>query len=331
MSDQEKLTKSIEKASTILVVQAENPDGDSLASSLALEGLLSKMGKDVVMHCAVNMPDHLKHLAGWDRVEGLVDVPFDLAIIVDTSRDSLLRKTIKQLGRRLTSIDVFVLDHHKTKADLSFDAVYIVDTDVASTGELIYKIATDSKWEIDQPTADMLATSIMYDSLGLMTPTTSAATIRIVADLVESGVSLAKLEEKRKESMKRDPDITNYKGELIQRIEYLLEGRVAYVHIPWEEIEKYSPRYNPSMLVLDEMRFTKGVMVAIAFKTYPDGRLTAKIKANYGYPLARGLAESFGGGGHEYAAGFKLEPGNLKVTLAGVVDFLNNKLDDEVI
>jgi len=43
MSDQEKLTKSIEKASTILVVQAENPDGDSLASSLALEGFTDLM------------------------------------------------------------------------------------------------------------------------------------------------------------------------------------------------------------------------------------------------------------------------------------------------
>jgi nanoRNase/pAp phosphatase (c-di-AMP/oligoRNAs hydrolase) len=74
--------------------------------------------------------------------------------------------------------------------------------------------------------------------------------------------------------------------------------------VPWEDIEKYSDRYNPSVLVLDEMRLVEGVDVAIAIKTYPDKKLTGKIRTNI--PVADKIAGYFGGGGHSYSAGYKL-------------------------
>ena len=103
--------------------------------------------------------------------------------------------------------------------------------------------------------------------------------------------------------MKKSPEILAYKGELIGRIEYLLEGRFALVHIPWEDIREYSDQYNPSMLVLDEMRLVENVEVACAIKTYPDGKLTGKFRCNT--PVADVVAGYFGGGGHAYAAGFR--------------------------
>ena len=104
--------------------------------------------------------------------------------------------------------------------------------------------------------------------------------------------------------MKKPADILEYKGELIGRVEYSLEGALATVHIPWEDIQEYSDRYNPSVLVLDEMRLVDTVQVACAFKTYPDGKVTGKLRCNL--PVASAIAGYFGGGGHSYAAGFKL-------------------------
>ena len=76
------------------------------------------------------------------------------------------------------------------------------------------------------------------------------------------------------------------------------------MHIPWEEIQAYSDQYNPSMLVLDEMRLVEGVEVACAIKTYPDGKLTGKLRCNT--PVGEQIAGYFGGGGHPYAAGFRI-------------------------
>ena len=91
---------------------------------------------------------------------------------------------------------------------------------------------------------------------------------------------------------------------MIERIEYFADGKLAIVHIPWEDIAEYSDRYNPSVLVLEEMRMVEGVEVAVAIKTYPDGKLTGKIRVNM--PIADVIAGYFGGGGHAYAAGFKV-------------------------
>jgi len=57
------------------------------------------------------------------------------------------------------------------------------------------------------------------------------------------------------------------------------------------------------------MRNTTGTQVAIAFKLYNDGHITAEIRANYGAAIAGQLAEHFGGGGHPYSSGFKLPAG----------------------
>ena len=104
--------------------------------------------------------------------------------------------------------------------------------------------------------------------------------------------------------MKKPADILDYKAELIKRIEYHLDGKLATVHIPWEDIAEYSDRYNPSVLVLDEMRLVENVEVACAIKTYPDGKLTGKLRCNT--PVASNIAGFFGGGGHSYAAGYKI-------------------------
>jgi phosphoesterase RecJ-like protein len=153
----------------------------------------------------------------------------------------------------------------------------------------------------------MIATSIMSDSLGLVSEGTGARSIAIISELVEGGVSLAKAEAARRELMRKSPELNAYKGQLLQRIKY--QDRIATIVIPWEEIQKYSPLYNPSMLVIDDMRMTEDTDVAIAFKVYRDGKITGKVRTNFGKGIANELAGHFGGGGHRYASGFKLTDG----------------------
>jgi phosphoesterase RecJ-like protein len=178
-----------------------------------------------------------------------------------------------------------------------------------ATGEVIYELAKQLDWPLNIEAKNMIAVSMLADSLGLSTPATTARSIHIIAELVEGGVSIPDLEEKRREMMRKSPELVRYKGELLQRIEYFADNRIATITIPWVEIQKYSPLYNPPMLIMEDMRLTESTDVAIAFKLYNDGHITAKIRSNFGIPIANNLAEHFGGGGHDYAAGFKIPPG----------------------
>ena len=295
----------ISSATKIVVIQAENPDGDSLGSALALEEILSDLGKNVFLYCPVDIPKYLRYIQGWDRVLGDFPSGAELAIIVDTSADILLGKVLETPGVRhfLETHPVLVLDHHATDSTLSFDHT-MVSQDVVATGELIYNLAHDADWTINLQAAENLLIAIMSDSLGLTTQNTSAATFHVAGELTALGASNAAIEERRREFMKKSPEILAYKGRLIERIEYLLDGQLALVHVPWEEIQEYSDAYNPGALIGDELRLVEGVALSVVIKTYPDGKLTARLRGNQ--PIAESVAGYFGGGGHPYAAGFRV-------------------------
>ena len=295
----------IADAKKIIIVQAENPDGDSIGSALALEEILGSMKKEVILHCPVDIPKYLRYIKGWDRIVSDFDTSADLAIIVDTQADILLSKTYEIPGARhfFETHPVIVIDHHETTSDLAFEHTLLCET-AASTSEVIYRLAERNNWEVNQQSAENMLVAILSDTLGLTTQSASADTFLVASKLVALGASSAEIEGRRREFMKKSPEILKYKGELLERIEYHVNGKLGLVHIPWEEIQTYSDQYNPSVLVLDEIRMVNDIEVAIAVKTYPDGKLTGKIRSNA--PVSDIIAGYFGGGGHKYAAGFRI-------------------------
>lgn len=301
----ETATNLINNARKIIVIQGENPDSDSIGSSVALEEILSELDKEVVMYCQIDPPKYLRYIRGWDRVVTDFDTNADLAIIVDTAADILLSKALATPGVRhfLETHPVLVIDHHTTESDLSFEHT-LLSTDAVSTSEVIFGLAEHNNWNVNAQAAESMFIATMGDTLGLTTQNVGASAFTLCAKLAERGAKPSEIEERRREFMKKPQDILAYKGELIGRIEYMLNGRLAIVHIPWEDIQQYSDRYNPSVLVLDEMRLVEGVQLAVAIKTYPDGKLTGKLRANT--PVAETVAGFFGGGGHAYSAGFRV-------------------------
>ncbi|HSD55765.1 MAG TPA: DHH family phosphoesterase [Candidatus Saccharimonadales bacterium] len=305
----EQIRSILADSQNIVIIQADNPDGDSLGSALALEHILGDMGKEPYLYCGVDVPSYLTYMVGWDRVSKELPKQFDASIIVDTSADGLLEQLDKAgLKNFITSKPCIVIDHHATEATIGFASV-ICNHPAVATGEVIYELAQQLDWPLNVTAKGNIATAIMADSLGLVTEATSARSIHIIAELVEGGVSLTNLEHARRLLMRKSPELTHYKGELLQRVEYYADNRLAIISIPWREIEKYSHQYNPSMLVMEDMRMTTGTQVAIALKMYKDGKVTAKIRCNSDAPVAGELAEHFGGGGHAFSSGFKVQDG----------------------
>lgn len=292
---------------TVLILQPENPDGDSVASALALEEILGDAGKEVIIYSYVHIPDYLGYIQGIDRITEEFPNKFDATIIVDTVTASLLENTLK--GAKLNAISkkpVLILDHHPTENNLPLENAefYGGEGQCVATGEIVYHLAMQNKWDINQTAATHIVESMLADTLGLTTEAVLPETVLTVAVMLKRGANMAEIDKRRRSYMKKLPKIVTYKGVLLQRVEYLVGGQLALIHIPWEEIQEYSPHYNPTMLALEELRNTEGVELAVGIKTYPDGKITGKIRAN-NRPLAGELAGHFGGGGHDYAAGFK--------------------------
>ena len=288
----------------ICIIQAENPDGDSLGSAIALEYLLSE--KETSLYCPVDIPKYLRYFTDWSRVANEFDFRADGYIIVDTAAKVLLSKLLEDsaIKNRLYNAPVLVIDHHETPDDIEFPHESIIEVRPACA-EVIYRIAKEQGLTINTEAAEAIFQGILSDTLGLTSSSVTAETFEVAADLTRLGAKIADLEDRRREFMKKSPRILDYKADLIKRIEYSLDGELATVHIPWDDIREYSDEYNPNVLILEEMRLVEGVKVAVAVKTYPDGKVTGKIRTASETPIAEKIAGYFGGGGHPQAAGFR--------------------------
>lgn len=307
----EQIKQLVDSSERVLIIQADNPDADSLASALALEQILGELGKNTFLYCGIDIPGYLKYLEGWSRVSTELPSSFDLTIVVDASTMTLLQK-LQESGKQgtVSSKPCIVLDHHAEVDNLiPFATVNLTDPHASSTGELIYELATELQWPVDVVAGEYIMTSILGDTQGLTNDLTTAKTYRVMAELTELGVNRPVLEEKRRELSKMHQDIFRYKATLIERTELHLDGKLAIVDIPNDEIITYSPLYNPNALIQFEHLQTEGVLVSVSIKHYDDGRITASIRCNTTAPIGGKLAEHFGGGGHDYAAGFKIEGG----------------------
>lgn len=288
----------------ICVIQAENPDGDSLGSAVALDYLLKD--KQVSLYCPVRIPRYLHYFRDWSRVEDDFDFRADGYIIVDTAAEILISKLMDDaaIRKRLYDAPVLVIDHHETPDDIQFPHDAIIEVR-PSCAEIIFEIARSHNMEIPKEAAEAIFQGLLSDTLGFTSASVNQQTFEIAAKLTGLGANISELEERRREFMKKSRRILSYKADLIKRVDYHLDGALATVHIPWEEIHEYSEEYNPNVLILEELRMVEGVRVAVAIKTYPDGKVTGKLRTSLDAPVAERLAGYFGGGGHPVAAGFR--------------------------
>lgn len=311
----------------ICIIQAENPDGDSLGSAVALDYLLND--KQVSLYCPVDVPKYLRYFADWSRVTSEFDFKADGYIIVDTAASVLLSKLLDDaaIRNRLYAAPVLVIDHHETPDDIEFSHESIIEVRPACA-EVIYRIAKSLHIKINKDAAEAIFQGILSDTLGLTSPSVTDETFEVAAELTRLGAKISELEDRRREFMKKSPRILDYKADLIKRIEYSLDGELATVHIPWDDIREYSDEYNPNVLILEEMRLVEGVKVAVAIKTYPDGKVTGKIRTTTEMPIAEKIAGYFGGGGHPQAAGFRTYDTTYKEVVRDLVKVVPELMQD---
>lgn len=315
-----RVEKFLSEKKRLVIVQGDNPDADSLASSLALEELFGELGIDTTMYCSIDVGHHLRYLDGWDRVTNELPNDFDGWVLVDCEYLRLL-DNVNSAGllSRLRTKPLFVIDHHDSPSDIDFAEILLNDPDSGATGEVIYKVARVFNWNINKRAAEMMAVSILSDTLGFNSEFMHghSGPLRTMAELVELGVKLGELNERRLRQFQITPEIFAYKAELMKRVQFHYENTIATLEIPHDEIKEYSMDYNPTV-VLDETRMIQNLAVMIGFKSYERNgslyRITGRIRCGYGYKIAKDLAMHFkDGGGHVYAAGFKIEGDDLKL------------------
>src|SRR5918997_496396 len=121
----------------------------------------------------------VKELRGADLI-----IVLDIA---DLNRLGMLIDTVRDRG-----VPVACIDHHVSAGLLPPGPRY-VDPDAAATGELIFEVAKANGWPITQAAARGLYVAILTDTGGFRFSNTRPHTLRVAADLLETGVDPEKI------------------------------------------------------------------------------------------------------------------------------------------
>ncbi|HET7483457.1 MAG TPA: bifunctional oligoribonuclease/PAP phosphatase NrnA [Actinomycetota bacterium] len=276
-----------------------NPDGDALGSLLGLSRALANRGARTYPTWGTTpLPDvsNFGFLPGLDTLVQPGEVPVTPVFIALDCGAADRLGDIEPLARKA---EVLVnIDHHP--GNEGFGTINVVHPDASSTAELVMRLLRDAGLEIDQVMATLLYTGIVTDTGRFSYVNTSPNTLRLAADLLETGVSAPDLARELFESAPFG--YLKLVGRVLDRAELAADERFVHSWITQQDLKDTDVALAETDRLVDLIRGTAAVDVAALFKEQMDGRWRVSLRSK-----TRGIADfarARGGGGHELAAGF---------------------------
>jgi bifunctional oligoribonuclease and PAP phosphatase NrnA len=283
-----------------------NPDGDGLGSEVGLLHLLKTRGVDAVITNPTATPSRFsflfEDLPGCDRSAHAVKELRRADVIVvldisDLSRLGMLCETVRDAG-----VPIACVDHHVSDSMLPAGPRYM-DVTAAATGELIYEIATANGWTITPEVAQALYVALLTDTGGFRFSNTRPRTLRVAADLLETGVDPEQI---YLDVYARAPEgRPRLFAEALQTLVVEPQHGLAWVTVPPGAIERLGVSSDDLDGVVEFPRSIEGVRMALLFREAAQGRIKVSLRSVGNVDVAE-FAKRFGGGGHRKAAGLSV-------------------------
>jgi phosphoesterase RecJ-like protein len=285
----------IANARWIGVISHERPDGDAVGSLLALSLALARAGKQVAPVLGDGLPGRYRFLPGSAEVLRQFPPGIDLLISVDCSD----RDRLGIAPERLPRTPDINIDHHPTNT--RFATVNLVDDQAPATAGLLVALLPELGLEIDSPVASNLLAGIVTDTIGFRVPGVTSGLLRQAGDLMDLGAPLAEIYE---QTLNRHSlAAARFWGLGLERLER--EERLLYTTLTLEDRARAGYPGSDDADLINLLMTIDGADITLVFVEQPEGKLKVSWRARAGLDVSR-VAASFGGGGHELAAGAML-------------------------
>lgn len=284
----------VRNAKSIAIMGHKNPDGDSLCSVLALAHLIEKnFGISPVCLYDGNIPDALDNVPLRSRIKYFerVDMskPFDLAIVMDYGNPVHIGGGQPILDKARFIIEI---DHHRN--DNNVGQLCINDDSAAATAIIVHKMMRQEGLFMDSYTADLLTLAILTDT-GNFKFARSGDPLRIVADLVDSGVNIRGLIELMNNKPRKAVQL---EARTAANAEFFYHGRLALATVCKKDYKYLDGRGETVLNLLGQIQ---GVDYVVLIKEQKPEQIGLSIRSRK-KPIDH-IAVALGGGGHERAAG----------------------------
>lgn len=301
MSILDNFKSRIQAAQRILITTHEYPDADGIGSEISLCLALQDYGKQC--YCINEEPllDRYLYLDPKRVVSGFNDfktklpefVP-DLMIVVDTNTKQRVGKKVNAfIGEKLP---VLYIDHHPCRGrDLT---THCIDVTAAATGQVVGEIIEHLGIKLNKDIALPIYTAIIIDTSSFRYPTVSAATHRLIAKLMDTGINPPEAYNgiygtKRLHHMHLLASILNTAA-------MTKDESVAWILLKREDIERFEGDIEDTHAFINNLLVLNNIKVACMFRDDGD-QIKMSLRSTGEYDVGT-IAIALGGGGHSHSA-----------------------------
>lgn len=289
------LEQMLEQTGSVVILGHVRPDGDCLGSTLGLYHYIQT--NYPAIRAAVYLEESspkFGYLAGYDAILHETDEErYELCICLDCGDEERLGSFGVFLANASKSL---CLDHHITNT--RFCEVNLVSENASSTCEVLFEQLDEEK--IDKAAAECLYTGLIHDTGVFKYSCTSARTMEIAGKLMAKGIDFGSIIDN---SFYKKTYVQNQiLGRALLESITFLDGKCIFSALRQSEMEFYGVNGKDMDGIIDQLRLTEGVEVAIfMYQTGPQ-EFKVSLRSQNTVDVSR-IASYFGGGGHVRAAG----------------------------
>lgn len=284
---------------TVAIAGHVRPDGDCAGSCLATYNYIKQYYPKIEVTLYLEpIPNIFKFLT---RSEEIVhsceqDYSYDLFIAQDCGDAGRLGNAAKYFQAAKKTI---CIDHHVSND--SFADINYIYPKASSTSELIFELLDEKK--ITKEIAECIYVGMVHDTGVFQYSCTSAKTMEVAGKLMETGIDFSKIVDET--FYTKTFEQNQILGKALLESRRYADNRVIASVVTLSDMETFSVLPKHLDGIVNQLRVTKGVEVALFLYENEDGTYKVSTRSNGLVDVAK-IAVGFGGGGHQRAAGFSM-------------------------
>ena len=299
----EQVLARLREDQSFVLATHEHPDGDALGSLVAMQGLLTSLGKHSEMFIAPSdlpLPREYRMFP----LDGLISgPPADIAartvVFLDCGNIDRNSASVLRDGATLLNID-----HHHDNT--SFGTLNLVDPAASCTAEIVFCLMDGLGVTPSPAVAEALYVGLITDTGRFMYENTTPRAHRMAAALIEAGVDVPLVYRRLYENMPTGK-LTLLATALgaMQRYD---GGELTIASLSAEDFRAADAEDSYSEGIIDLLRGLEGTKVAALVRELSSGERKGQhkvsLRATDDDVDVSVIARAQGGGGHRRAAGF---------------------------
>ena len=291
----ESIVSKIEQYDSIVIFGHLNPDGDCYGSQIALRNILRLRYPHKKIYAVGSGLKKFFDIIGKMDVVSDEIITQSLAIVLDSNDLNRLEDK-----RAATAKDFAKIDHHIDTFTFH-EGPEVIDDKATSTCELIYLLAKENNYEIDLMAASALYLGMMTDTARFQFATNFVRMFDIAKNLCALGV---------------DPVLLNKTNNLVPEstldikafiYSHIIKDSRGIVYAIATKAEREALGVTSQQIVGNTslLSYVAGYPIWLILSETDVGGMQCEMRSSV-HNVQR-IATHFGGGGHEFAAGFTIK------------------------